>query len=193
LLYSLAKGLFKIILILLYKINIEGEENIPQENGIVVCSNHYHWLDPIVVACFLNRKVHFMAKKELFNNKFFGGLLKKVHAFPVNRGAADITAIKTALRIVKSQKVLGIFPEGTRVKTGEIGNVEPGIAMIAIKGQVQVLPIGISGDYKFTRKLYINIGQPISLEKYYNKKINVEELGVISYSIMSEVRKLIRN
>ena len=96
-LYSLAKGLFKIILILLYKINIEGEENIPQENGIVVCSNHYHWLDPIVVACFLNRKVHFMAKKELFNNKFFGGLLKKVHAFPVNRGAADITAIKTAL------------------------------------------------------------------------------------------------
>ncbi len=190
-LYSVIKNLFKIILILLFKIDINGEENIPQDRGLIVCSNHYHWLDPIVVACFFNRKVHFMAKKELFKNKYFGMLLKRVHAFPVNRGAADITAIKTALRVVKSQKVLGIFPEGTRVKAGQIGNAEPGIAMIGIKGEVDILPIGINGNYKFRSKLYVNIGQAINLEQYYKKKVSAEELGIISRSIMVEVRKLI--
>lgn len=190
-LYYIVKILLKFMLRLFFKVKVKGEENIPKDIGLIVCSNHYHWLDPVVVACFFNRKISFMAKKELFDNKFFAFLLKKIYAFPVNRQAADISAIKNALKTVKSNKVLGMFPEGTRVKLGDNINAEPGIAMIGIKGKAQVIPIGISGNYKFRSKLFINIGQPISLEKYYGKKLNIKEFEDISEDIMTKVRDLI--
>src|SRR5690554_6997614 len=95
--YSIVKNLCKFILLILYRIEVCGGENIPKDRGCIVCSNHYHWLDPVAVACFFNREVHFMAKKELFKIKLFGFILKKIHAFPVDRESADITAIKNAI------------------------------------------------------------------------------------------------
>lgn len=189
--YSIIKNLCKIILLILYRIEVYGGENIPKDKGCIVCANHYHWLDPVIVACFFNRPVHFMAKTELFENKIFGFILKRINAFPVNREKADITAIKNAIKIVKAKKVLGIFPEGTRVKQGGKMNVEPGIAMIGIKGKAEIMPIGISGNYKAGSKLKVNMGQPILLEDHYGKKLNTEEFTTISENIMLEVRKLI--
>jgi len=190
-LYNIVRNTLKLVLKLLFKIEVKGKENIPKEIGLIVCSNHYHWLDPIAVACFFNRQVCFMAKKELFRNRIFGYLLRKIYAFPVNRETADISAIKNAIKIVKSNRVLGMFPEGTRVKTGESINAEPGIAMIGVKGKAQIVPIGISGSYKFRSKLLINIGQTISLEQHYGKKISIDEFEEISEYIMTEVRQLI--
>lgn len=190
-LYTIVKNILKLALKLVFRVKVNGQENIPKEIGLIVCSNHYHWLDPIAVACFFNRKVCFMAKRELFTNKYFGYFLRKVNAFPVNRETADISAIKNAIKIVKSKRVLGMFPEGTRVKSGARIQAEPGIAMIGIKGKAQIVPIGISGSYKFRSKLLINIGQPIILEQYYGKKISIEEFENISEGIMTEVRELI--
>ncbi|MCR1898062.1 1-acyl-sn-glycerol-3-phosphate acyltransferase [Irregularibacter muris] len=190
-LYRIVKSAIKPFLKLFYKIEVKGLENIPQDGGCIVCSNHYHWLDPIMVACFTNRQVHYMAKKELFKNKFLNNFLKRIGAFPVNRGAADISAIKNALRIVKENKVLGIFPEGTRVKSKDQLPAEPGIAMIGIKGKATIVPIGISGNYTFRSSVTMNVGQPISLEKYYGKKSSIKEFESISEEIMVEVRNLI--
>lgn len=189
--YGIAQFFCKIILMILYRIKVYGGENIPEGRGCIVCSNHYHWLDPVVVACFFKRPIHFMAKKELFKNKLFSSILRKLNAFPVDRQAADITAIKNAIKIVKNERVLGIFPEGTRVKEGKKSKVEPGIAMIGIKGKALIIPIGISGNYKFGSRLRVNIGHPIPLDDYYGKKLSTAEFSEISESIMSEVRKLI--
>lgn len=190
-LYNIATNFFAFIFKLFFKVQIIGKENIPRDIGIIVSSNHYHWLDPVVLACFFSRPIAFMAKKELFENKILAYLLKKIYAFPVNRQGGDISAIKNALKIVKSKEALGMFPEGTRVKSGEYIVAEPGIAMIGIRGKAKILPVGISGDYKFRSRLFINIGQPVSLEQYYDKKINIEEFQEISEEIMTKVRELI--
>lgn len=188
--YSIVKGILKPILKLLYRVEVKGKENFPQETGYIICSNHTHNLDPFIVACFMNPQIHYIAKKELFKNRLIAYFLKKFNAFPVDRQKADISAIKTAIKILKGNEILGIFPEGTRMKTGEIGHAEPGIAMIAIKAKAQVIPIGISGGYKIGKKVLLNCGQPINLEKYYGKKLNIEEYQSISEVIMDEVRKL---
>lgn len=192
-LYHIVKSLIKPFLIIFYRVRVKGIENIPENDGCILCSNHNHWLDPVVVACFTKRQVHYMAKKELFKNKLLGYLIKKVGTFPVNRGAADISAIKKAIKLVKSNKVLGIFPEGTRVKVGSSIPAEPGIAMIGVKGKSKIVPIGISSTYKLGAPLIVNIGQPITLEEYYGKKNNIEDFKKISENIMAEVRQLIMN
>lgn len=189
--YSIGKIGIKLILKVFYQIEVKGLENLPQERGIIICSNHTNNLDPLMVACFVNRPIHYMAKKELFKNKFITYILRKVNAFPVDRGKADISAIKHALKIVKQGNVLGIFPEGTRTKIEGTSKAEPGIAMIAIKGKVEVIPVGIIGKYKIGQKIVLNIGQPICLEEYYGKKLDIDEYRFISEKIMGDIKNLI--
>lgn len=188
--YSIAKTVVKFVLKILYKVEVKGLENLPKETGAIICSNHTNNFDPLIVACFVNRPIHYMAKKELFKNKFIKYFLRKVNAFPVNRERADISAIKYAIKVVKNNNVLGIFPEGTRVKAGETRKAEPGIAMIAIKGKVVVIPVGIIGEYKLRERIVLNIGQPIHLDEYYRKKLNIDEYKLISENIMTDIRRL---
>ena len=115
---------FKIILFPIYRLifwySVEGLENIPTDKGIIVCSNHISNLDPIFWIIVLKRRIHYMAKKELFKNKILGWLLPKFDVFPIDRGKLDVKSIKHAINVVKSGDVLGIFPEGTRSRNGEI-------------------------------------------------------------------------
>ena len=187
-LYYIVKILLKFMLRLFFKVKVKGEENIPKDIGLIVCSNHYHWLDPVVVACFFNRKISFMAKKELFDNKFFAFLLKKIYAFPVNRQAADISAIKNALKTVKSNKVLGMFPEGTRVKGNEFGEAKAGLALFAIKGKANVVPISIITNYKIFSKVTIYIDKPISFEEYYKQKLSTEDYERLSQDVLEVIK-----
>ncbi|SJZ34102.1 lysophospholipid acyltransferase family protein [Garciella nitratireducens] len=189
-LYSIVKSILKPILKIFYRVEVRGKEHFPEKTGYIICSNHTHNLDPLVVACFMDFPIYYMAKKELFQNKLISYFLKKFKAFPVDRQKPDIAAIKTAIKVLKNNKVLGIFPEGTRVKSGEVSRAEPGIAMIAIKAKVKIIPIGISGGYKLGRKVLLNCGQPISLEKYYGKKLSIKEYKEISQNIMKEIKKL---
>jgi 1-acyl-sn-glycerol-3-phosphate acyltransferase len=130
-----------------------------------------------------------MAKAELFRNKLLGILLSALGAFPIKRGEADIKGIKTSLKLLNSGKILSLFPEGTRNKTDEL-LAEPGIAMLAIRGKVPVLPIVIISSYKFFKKTSIIIGKPIDLSEYYGKKLNSEDYTQISIGIMSKIIKL---
>lgn len=114
--YRFLKIILYVVFKLLYRVEIVGIENIPKENNLIVAGNHKSNLDPVFVSVFFKRHIYWMAKKELFNNKLFGAFLKKLGAFPVAREEVDIKAIKTSLRHIKNGQVLGIFPEGTRVK-----------------------------------------------------------------------------
>ncbi|MDK2799924.1 MAG: 1-acyl-sn-glycerol-3-phosphate acyltransferase [Clostridiales bacterium] len=188
--YNIVKFLIKIIAIILLKIEIKGIQNIPKEGPCILCFNHISTLDPPVAGVFMPRQLTFMAKEELFHVPILGPAIKALGAFPVKRGAGDIAAIKNSLNILNKGKALVIFPEGTRSKTGEVKQAKPGIALIATKAQVPVIPIGISGKYKLFHKLLINIGTPIFLEEYYGKKLSIEELQKISNSIMNEIKQL---
>ena len=123
-----------------------------------------------------------MAKKELFKNKLIGGFLSKLGAFPIDREGNDLAAIKKALKILKNEKVLGIFPEGTRMKEVDYTRIKSGIALIAQKTNSRVLPVYIEGDYKPFRKTRIHFRKPVMINKEI--KYSPEELENISQDIM---------
>lgn len=179
-LYKVARVLVRGILHLIYRVRIEGKENIPTEGTYVVCANHKSLMDPPLLCCCLPFPVRFMAKEELFRNKLFGGLLRAVGAFPIKRGKSDIGALKSAIRMLENQEHVAIFPEGTRSKGDTLKRGKQGAALIAVKAGVNILPVGIEGDYKLFHRMTFRIGKVISLEELFERKTTGEELQAIT-------------
>lgn len=190
-LYLFVKYLGLVYFYIFNRITILGYENIPESGGIIICSNHIHWLDPVLIGVYIKRRVNYMAKAELFKNKFTALLLKGIRAFPVRRGTGDISAIKTSLKLIKNGQVLGIFPEGTRSKDGSPMHAEPGVALISIKADAPVIPIRISGSYKAFNRITITIGKPIVFTEYGNKKLSMEQISSLSQNIMNTIARLV--
>ena len=122
--YGVAISVIRFVWKIVYPYQVEGLEHLPQERALL-CPNHASNLDPIYVAVALpnNYRLHFMGKEELFRNPALNWLLRKLGAFPVNRGGNDIQAIKTSIQVLKENDNLLIFPEGTTIRNG-IGSVE---------------------------------------------------------------------
>ena len=188
--YKAVKGIARVLFSLVYRIEIEGKEHLPERGKAIVSPNHFSMMDPIIIGAFLPRKVNFMAKEELFSNKLFALILNKLGVFPVKRGGADIGAIRTALRILNNGDIFCIFPEGTRSKTGEILKAKPGTAMIAIRARSPIIPIAIIGDYKLFSKVKIIIDKPVYLSDYYDKKVSTDEYRELSQEILNTIRGL---
>ena len=191
-LYRFARALLIPVFLLFYNYRVIGRENIPRNGAYIVCANHFSYLDPILVGISLPNRMHFMAKVELFKNIFLRALLNGLGAFPVKRGEADIKSIKTSLKLLKNGKVLALFPEGTRNRSEELV-AEPGIAMLAIKSKVPIVPVAIISSYKFFRRTKVIIGKSIELTGYYDKKLLNEEYLEISLDIMKRINELKRD
>jgi 1-acyl-sn-glycerol-3-phosphate acyltransferase len=129
-------------------LDVRGEENIPRSGGFILASNHTSNLDPVVLGVACPVDISFMAKEELFRNRFFGAILNMVNAFPVKRDKADIGAIRQAVRRVKAGHGLLIFPEGGRQTDGSLGAAKEGIGFLALKLNVPVIPAYITGTDK---------------------------------------------
>lgn len=188
--YKFVKALLSIILRLLFRIEVIGLKNIPKVGKVIVCANHISLIDPVIIGITLPRKVNFMAKKELFKNKLLKVTLLKLGAFPVDREGNSLSAIKSSLNILKKGEVLGLFPEGTRVKEVNIENAKPGISMISIKGKAPVIPICIDTNYKLFSKIQIRIGEPIEFSEYYDKKLTTEDYSKFSKKVMDIIYNL---
>lgn len=152
---------------LVYRIEINGLENIPKDNNYIVCPNHLSTLDPPMICGIMPRRVSFMAKKELFDIPFIRWWIDWLGAFSVNRESLGPSTIKTAKRIKESNWVLGMFPQGTRGIPGEIKGVTKGFAGLAKITKCNILPVGIIGSnevkrWPFTGKIIINIGKIIT-------------------------------
>lgn len=185
--YNFIKIIASVIFKIGYRVKVKGIENVPLKGKFVLCSNHANNLDPILVSIAFPRQISWMAKKELFTNKLLSKFLTKLGAFPVDRGDSDISAIKNALRVLKNDGVLGIFPEGTRVKAFDIENAKPGVALLTIKSKSNVIPVKIEGNYKLFSSMKIIIGKPIdfSLEEGQTK-----DYTEISKNILSSIYEL---
>ncbi len=188
--YNLSKFVINILFSIIFNKKVYGLDNLPSKGRVIICCNHSSVYDPIFLGISLNRKVHFMAKKELFKNKFFGLILKKLGSFPINRNGQDLSAIKNALRILKKEEVLGLFPEGTRVQKIDVNKVKSGVAMISIKAKAPIVPVYIDSSYKLFSKVDIHVGKPIEFKEYYNKRISNKEYKNISIKTMKEVYSL---
>lgn len=188
--YNFAKSVLSVVFRIIFRIEVTGVENIPTKGRLIICSNHVSILDPVIVGISVPRKIYFMGKKELFNNKIFGKILEKLGAFPVDREGADLSAIRNSLKILKSEEVLGIFPEGTRNKKEDIDSAKPGIAMISIKSKAPIVPIYIDTRYKLFGKVKVIIGEQLTTEEYYEEKLNLDNYKEISRQVMSTIYNL---
>lgn len=124
-----------------------GEENIPKTGGLLVAPNHVSNFDPPAVACGTRvRPLRFMAKEELFKGPF-GALISSLGAFPVKRGEGDTEAIRKSLEMLEAGDALLVFPEGSRGDGKTLGSINRGVAMMAKRTGVPVLPVGIIGTH----------------------------------------------
>lgn len=188
--YTFARGLVKIYYKFAFRMDIQGEENIPLEGGVVLCCNHMSNLDPTTMAGFVRRPVRYIAKKELFEKRWSAKLLSALGAFPVDRQTTDMKALKTAIKLLKNGEALGIFAEGTRVKEGEAKAAKAGVALFALKGEAPIVPICISSKYKFRSVVHIRYGKPIYLDEYKGQKVTTEMMEEITEKVMEKVREM---
>lgn len=186
--YRIVRALSKLYLQLLYGLKIRGANNIPKDGPVILIANHISNFDPLVVGASVKRPVHFMAKEELFRVPLLKNLVLSLGAFPIKRGGNDRKAIKTGLDILSNNNILGIFPEGTRSKTGEMGQGLPGAALFALKSDAVVIPIGIVASYKLFKPIYVNIGEPLALDSFRKDKLNSEDLNMAINHMMENIK-----
>ncbi len=168
------RGLCQIVAITAFGIRSFGRENVPAQGGALLASNHQSFLDPMVVGLCLAREVHYLARDSLFRQPAFAWLIRSVNAFPVKRQTADLGAIKECLRRLKDHQLLLLFGEGTRTDDGRIAPLQPGMAMMARKARVPLIPVVIDGAFEAwprCRKLWrfctirVMFGQPITAQQ----------------------------
>ncbi len=151
---------------LVYRLEVYGKENIPDDNNFIVAANHLSTLDPPLVCGVMNKPVAYMAKKELFENPFLCWWLNWLGAFAVDREKLGVSTIKTVKNLKNTGWVLGIFPQGTRQEAGEISHITKGFASLAKSTKCGILPVGITGTqevkrFPFSGKIIVRIGKVI--------------------------------
>ena len=152
----------------IFRVKVEGGENLPDEGSYIVACNHICNADPVILAVSVKnrRQIRFMAKKELFKIPLLAQLIKALGAFPVDRGGADVRALKHSLKLLEGGEVVGIFPQGTRhPKVHPQGSeVRNGVGMLAKRSGAMILPACIeTKNFKiipFFRRTYVRFGTP---------------------------------
>ncbi len=190
-LYRFIRGIAKCMMYLFFPYKRTGTEHIPEKGPVIFCCNHISNLDPPLLAISTKRKVHFMAKAELFRIPILGGLLQRLGTFPVKRGAGDRQALKKAIQLLKDGHTVGIFPEGTRSKTGEMGQFHVGAALIALKGRAPIVPVAICGSYRLFRPVKIVYGAPIDITPFLKEKVGTATARKVTELVVNEIRSLL--
>jgi 1-acyl-sn-glycerol-3-phosphate acyltransferase len=155
--WKLAQAFCRVMTTLLFDFKAYGVHNVPMRGGVLLVSNHQSYLDPVLLGVPLRRPLSYMAKSELFENKFFGMLIRSLNAFPVRQGAGDVGAVKQTIKRLQEGHLLNIYPEGTRSEDGLIGKIESGAALVVRRANVPVVPVVIHGSFEAwprTKKLF---------------------------------------
>jgi len=165
--YAIWRIILKIFCILLFRLEIKGQDYVKDKRNVIVASNHMSNLDPIIVGVAFPRNLSFMAKEELFKNKLFACVLRLLDVFPVKRGARDVGAVKECIKRLKAGKSVALFPQGTR---GSL-KIHSGVGFIASKSGKEVIPARICGtdealprgaEFFRLKKVKIIFGEPLS-------------------------------
>lgn len=186
---TLVHGIFLLIL----NIKLVGRNNVPKKGPFIIASNHLSWIDIPLLPVYLSPQMVFLAKEELFMGKL-GWLVRFLDAIPVKRGEADRQLLRASDDLLKRDKVLAIFPEGTRSKTRKMIPANAGIGMIALRAGVPVIPVAISGSEnvlkKFRPRVTITYGEPIILQPK-GKKITKEDIKDATETVMRNIAEML--
>jgi 1-acyl-sn-glycerol-3-phosphate acyltransferase len=190
--YKFAQAVMGLYLFVAYRVRVYGKEHIPPKGAAILCSNHLHGLDPVVLGACLKRQIFFLAKKELFRNKLFTAVLLGLGAVRLDREATDMEAYRTALGILKTGNLMGIFAQGGRMKEMDTRGAKSGVAMFALKTGAPVVPVAIHTTYKPFTPIIIRCGEPVNLEEFKSARLKSDILAAATDKIMGRVEALLR-
>lgn len=182
--YQFVKWLAKWLLRLIFPVTYFGKEHLPAEAPYLVIANHTHTLDPLIVANVIDPfEVTFLGKKELAKTRVMKWIYKHLHMIEVDRGNRDMAAMRACVSTLKNGGVLGIFPEGTRRRGGDMTQMEDGMALIALRSGVTLLPAYIAPPIKPFQKITCTFGQPIDTADLRARGVNAETCAELNRRI----------
>ena len=169
-------------------LEVQGIRHIPREGGVLLVSNHVSFLDPVIVGSAANREIHFMARSTAFDIPGLGKLISLYNAYPVNRGAPDLGALRKTIGLLKAGNVVLMFPEGTRSVDGTLGKARDGACFIADRAGVPTIPVFHSGAERMLprsssrlrrTKLSVTFGEPLELitGEFETKRERYQQMG----------------
>ncbi len=185
----------------LFQMEVYGAERVPMQGGLIVTANHLSYLDPPLIGCACPRELCYLAKAELFRWAPFARLIRRVGATPVERGTADVGAIKTVLRLLHEQKAVLIFIEGTRGDGKALLPPTSGVTLLARQADVPVLPTAIIGtDRAWGRgerlprpaKVIVAFGEPVCYHTLFGERTDRQARDAFSDYVMEQIAGLWR-
>lgn len=189
---KIIKGILNFLILIVYRTKKIDEKNIPENEGVILCANHVHALDAAAIVLCTKRQICFMAKYELFNNRALRWLAKIFGIFPVKRGKQDIEAMKNSLRVLKENKILGIFPEGTRNGISKNVKLKNGAVYMAATTGAKIVPVAVKGTFKPFTKVTLTYLEPMDFSYLKNKKNDKEELDKATLEIMNKIEEKLK-
>jgi glycerol-3-phosphate dehydrogenase (NAD(P)+) len=143
--YLIVRGIFQPFFHIYFRMVRIGREHIPAHGPVIIAANHRSFLDPFVIGTMARRPLYYIAKEELFRNRFQAWILNSLGAFPVRRGASDEDMVTTAMAILARGGIVLIFPEGTRTRPGSLGKPKRGVGRLALESGAPVVPVAVIG------------------------------------------------
>ena len=187
--YRVARAVCLIVCKVLWRFKATGAGNVPLTGPVIVASNHLSYLDPVVLGIGLPRMVTYLAKKELFEIPILKFFVRGCGAYPLDRDAGGVAAVRAALRVLKEGRCVGIFPEGTRNLKGTAAE-KGGAAFLAALSGAPVVPAAIAGtkDAKRFKQIRVVYGKPLTIVR--NRKADGDDLEKWTAEIMRSIRVL---
>lgn len=131
-----------------FSMRTEGWEHVPRSGPVLIVANHESFLDPVLVGLAVKRRIAYLARRTLFNNRFFGRLLGSYGVFPVDQEGIAKEGLRTVLTMLEQGDPVLIFPEGERTRTGELQPLRPGVTLILKRLHIPILPVGVAGTFE---------------------------------------------
>jgi glycerol-3-phosphate dehydrogenase (NAD(P)+) len=166
-----------------FRLRRTGREHIP-EGKVILAANHRSFLDPFVIGCCVRRPIYFVAKEELFSNRFRGWILNCLGAFPIRRGESDEESMDTARALLDRGEAVVIFPEGTRHREGPLHRPKRGVGRMALETGAPVVPIALTGTERARRGWWI---RPVRVDVRLGRPLTYPRLESPSQHLAHEV------
>ncbi len=201
-LYWVVKGVLTPLLRVLYRVKVEGRQNIPRTGPVILAANHRSFLDSIFLPLVLRRRVTFVAKAEYFDDPKTAWFFRGVGQIPIRRegGSASERALESAAEVLQAGGVFAIYPEGTRTRDGYLHRGHTGVARLALRCGAPIVPVGMIGTDEIQpvdrrlplvfRTVRIRFGRPLDLSRFDGAADDRLALRAIADEIMFEVQDL---
>ncbi|HEV3091156.1 MAG TPA: lysophospholipid acyltransferase family protein [Candidatus Cybelea sp.] len=187
--YDFSKLTVRAMARVVWRARVFGAQNVPADGPLIVACNHRSYLDPPIMGSLCPRRISYMAKKELFDVPVLGTAIRALGAYAVDREGSATAAIRRSLEVLEGGGAVGIFPEGTRNRTGTV-RPQTGVALLASLAKAPVVPACIVGSDRALRfgRIDVAFGSPLALES--GRKATREDLAKFTAEIMSAIERL---